>query len=525
MAFPLTVPALLSHTARLHGATEIVSRLDDGSLHRYTWADCLRRAQQLGGALRALGLRPGDRIATFAWNNHRHLEAWLGISSCGFVVHTLNVRLHPDDLAYIATDAGDRVAIVDESLLPQFEKFRARVAFEHVIVLSDSATAHEGTEDYEVLIARAQPEPFNDLADENLACSMCYTSGTTGQPKGVVYSHRSQVLHAMAIALPDVFSMAASDTVLPVVPMFHANAWGIPYAAAMVGCRLVLPGRFLDPQSIVELLASEHATLTAGVPTIWLGILDYLDKHAGEYDLSALRTMVIGGSAVPLSMIKAFDERHGLAVKQGWGMTELSPLGTFSGDRRGVVGKDAVHAYRATQGVPAPFVDIRARSDDGLVPWDGASMGELEVRGPWVAAAYHGGAGAESFTDDGWFRTGDVVTISADANIIVQDRNKDLVKSGGEWISSVLLENYLMGHPQVAEAAVIAVPHPQWLERPMAVVVPRAGCTPDVEELRAFLAEHFAKWWVPERIVFTDALPKTATGKVRKLDLRQAWSS
>ncbi len=523
MDSPLTLASLLTHTARLHGASEIVSRCDDKALHRYTYASCLERARRLGAALRALGLGSGDRVATFAWNNHRHLEAYLGVSASGFVLHTLNVRLHPDDLAYITTDASDRIAIVDQSLWPQFEKFRERAPFEHVIVLSDSGSVPEGTIDYETLIASHDAEPFADIVNENSASSMCYTSGTTGKPKGVVYSHRSLVLHAMAIALPDMFSMSRQDVVLPVVPMFHANAWGIPYAAAMVGAKLVLPGRFLDAQSVVELLASERTTLTAGVPTVWLGILDYLDAHPHEQDLSALRMMVIGGSAVPLSMVQAFEQRHGLTIMQGWGMTELSPLGSFTTNRPCDTTVEARQKYRATQGEPAPFVDIRARGESGFIPWDGETMGELEVRGPWVASAYHGHASDEVFTDDGWFRTGDVVTISAAGNIQIQDRNKDLVKSGGEWISSVLLENHLMGHPHVAEAAVIAVPHPQWLERPFAVVVPRANCSPDSEELRAFIGERFAKWWVPDSIAFTDALPRTATGKVRKLDLRQRY--
>ena len=520
MGTPLTLPALLRHTERLHAGREIVSRRDDRSLHRYTYGECLRRAKQLGSALRHLGLREGDRVATFAWNNHRHFEAYLGVTASGFVLHTLNVRLHPDDLAYIASDAGDRVAIVDAVLWPAFEKFMSRAPFQRVIVSSDTGAVPEGTLDYETLIAANEPTPFADLSDENIAASMCYTSGTTGRPKGVVYSHRSLVLHTFCTVIPDVFALSNNDTVLPVVPMFHANAWGIPYSAALMGAKLVLPGRFLDAASLVELLAGERVTLTAGVPTIWLGILDFLDAHAGEHDLSALRLMVIGGSAVPESLIKAFDERHDLQIMQGWGMTELSPLGSFTSDRPGELSIAERNRYRATQGVPMPFVDIRARGDNGLVPWDGQTMGELEVRGPWVASAYHGRTEDESFTDDNWFRTGDIVTISPTGNIIVQDRGKDLVKSGGEWISSVLLENHLMGHPHVAEAAVIAVPHPQWLERPLAIVVPRANATPDAEELRAYLGKEFAKWWIPDAIIFAEALPRTATGKVKKLDLR-----
>jgi fatty-acyl-CoA synthase len=522
MDSPLTLSALLRHAERLHGDREIVSRRADRSLHRYTYRECLERARRLGAALRGLGLQRGDRVATFAWNHQRHLEAYFGLPATGFVLHTLNLRLHPDDLVYIANDAGDRAAIVDEVLWPVFEKFAGRAHFEHVIVMTENGVAPDGTLDYDTLLESAEAEPFPDLDDEREAAAMCYTSGTTGKPKGVVYSHRSLVLHSMGTIIPDVVGLSSKDTVLPIVPMFHANAWGIPYSAALVGAKQVLPGRFLDAQSVVELLAAERVTVTCGVPTIWLGVLDFLDAHAGEYDLSALRHMTVGGSAAPESMIRAFDERHGITILQGWGMTETSPVASLSSDRAGSESwtpEERQH-YRATAGQPLPLVEIRARGDDGLVPWDGVTMGELEVRGPWVAAAYHGRDADEAFTADGWFRTGDIVTIGPNAELIIQDRCKDLVKSGGEWISSVLLENSLMGHPSVAEAAVIAVPHAQWVERPLAVVVLRAECRADPEELRAFLGENFAKWWVPDAVVFADGLPRTATGKVRKLDLR-----
>jgi fatty-acyl-CoA synthase len=335
------------------------------------------------------------------------------------------------------------------------------------------------------------------------------------------------VLHSMGTIIPDCVGLSNTDTVLPVVPMFHANAWGIPYSAALVGAKQVLPHRFLDAPSLVELLAAERVTVTCGVPTVWFGVLDFLDAHKGEYDLSSIRHMTVGGSAVPEAMIRGFEERHGLSILQGWGMTETSPVASLSSDRPHTATSTPAERqhYRATAGQPLPFVEIRARGDDGLVPWDGVSMGELEVRGPWVAAAYHGRDADEAFTADGWFRTGDIVTIGPNAELIIQDRSKDLVKSGGEWISSVLLENCLMGHPSVAEAAVIAVPHAQWMERPLAVVVLRASCATDPEELRAFLAESFAKWWVPDAVVFADSLPRTATGKVRKLDLRSVYGS
>jgi fatty-acyl-CoA synthase len=356
---------------------------------------------------------------------------------------------------------------------------------------------------------------------------MCYTSGTTGKPKGVVYSHRSQVLHSMCIACADVLGLAGTECVLPVVPMFHANAWGIPYAAAMTGTKLVFPGAHLDAASVVELLANERVTVTAGVPTIWMGILDYLDKHPGAHDLSKLRTILIGGSAVPESLVRALDERHGLHVFQGWGMTEMSPLGSYTSVRADQEDwTPAEHyAYRATQGMPAPFVETRATNDGGEVPWDGYTMGELEVRGPWVSSAYYDSdEAADKFTTDGWFRTGDIVTIAPDGRIVVQDRSKDLVKSGGEWISSVALESFLMDHPDVAEAAVVAVAHPQWAERPLAIIVPRPGKSPTADVLSAHLSTRFAKWWLPDAYEIASALPRTPTGKVRKNELREQYA-
>jgi fatty-acyl-CoA synthase len=526
MDSPLTISAMLRHTARLHGAREIVSRGADRSLHRYTYRDCLERARRLASALRALGVRDGDRVATFGWNDHRHLEAYYALSASGFVLHTLNLRLHADDLAYIANDAGDRVAIVDETLWPLFDAFRARAPFEQVIVMSATSTRIDGTLDYETLLAGATADDFPELDDERTAAAMCYTSGTTGRPKGVVYSHRALMLHSLATITPDVCGLSCTDTVLPVVPMFHANAWGIPFSAALVGAAQVLPGRFLDPASVVDLFASERVTMASGVPTVWLAVLDYLDAHRGEHDLSALRNMTVGGSAVPVSLIAAMQERHGLRITQGWGMTELSPVGSMTNDRPNTASLPPAerYAYRATQGRPLPFIDIRARNDQGLVPWDGQTMGELEVRGPWVASGYHGIEQDTVFTDDGWFRTGDIVTIGGEGELVIQDRCKDLVKSGGEWISSVLLENHLIGHPQVADAAVIAIAHPKWLERPLAVVVPRANCTPDVAELQRYLAEQFPRWWIPDTVVFTDALPRTGTGKVKKLELRARYA-
>jgi fatty-acyl-CoA synthase len=524
MDFPLTLAALLRHTERSHGGQKVVSRSSDRSLYRYTYGDCLERARRLGAALRGLGAVPGDRLATFCWNHSRHLEAYYGVPASGFVLHTLNIRLHSDELAYIATHAGDRIVVVDKALWPAFEKFAKNVSFERIIVVTDDGSVPDGTINYDHLVESAKAEPFPDLPDENAAAAMCYTSGTTGKPKGVVYSHRSLVLHTLAAGMPDLFGVNASDTVLPVVPMFHANAWGLPFVAALAGAKQVLPGAFLDPQSVVELLEREGVTVAAGVPTIWSGILQYLEANPGKHDLSRIRFMIVGGSAVPESMIRSFQERHGLRIVQAWGMTEMSPLGSITSLRSdlGSLDADARYAYGATQGMAAPFVEIRARNEDGFVPWDNATMGELEVRGPWISASYyHADDDArEKFTDDGWFRTGDVVTIAQGGHITIQDRSKDLVKSGGEWISSVQLESALMGHPDVAEAAVVAVAHPKWGERPLAVVVPKPGRQPTTASLIGHLADKFPKWWLPDDCVLTETLPRTATGKLKKTDLR-----
>jgi fatty-acyl-CoA synthase len=527
MDYALTTSAMLRHTQRAYARQEIVSRRADRSLFRYTYGECLQRARRLGAALRGLRLAPGDRIATFCWNHSRHLEAYYGVPSAGFVIHTLNIRLHADELAYIASHAGDRVCIVDKVLWPAFEKFAPKVGFEHVIVVSDDGAVPDGTRDYDALIAAAPDEPFAEIDDERSAAAMCYTSGTTGKPKGVLYSHRSLVLHTLATVAPDVFSVGVRDTVLPVVPMFHANAWGLPFAMALAGAKQILPGPFLDAASIVELLESERVTLTAGVPTIWLSILQYLDANPEKHDLSRLRFMIVGGSAAPEAVIRAFEQRHKLRIVQAWGMTETSPLGSIVSLRPGLDELDPEErfAYGATQGMAAPFVEIRGRGEDGLIPWDDTTMGELEVRGPWVAASYYkGDADSNSpFTDDGWFRTGDVVTIAPGGSITIQDRAKDLVKSGGEWISSVQLESALMGHPDVLEAAVIAVAHPKWAERPLAVIVPKAGCAPSEESLREFLAPMFPKWWLPNAFVLADSLPRTATGKLKKTELRARY--
>ncbi|HEX5502528.1 MAG TPA: long-chain-fatty-acid--CoA ligase, partial [Thermomicrobiales bacterium] len=438
------------------------------------------------------------------------------------------LRLHPDDLAYIIGHAGDRALLVDATLLPLYERVKDRIAVEHVVVIPSTGQRADGLLDYEELLADADPSRFAypDL-DENSAMAMCYTSGTTGRPKGVVYSHRSIVLHSMGGAMADTIGIREDDVVLPVVPMFHANAWGLPFTCTLVGATQVLPGPHLDPVSLLELFAGERVTITAGVPTIWLGMLQVLDKEPGKYDLSAMRGMVIGGAAVPESLIRGYQERHGLTVIQGWGMTETAPVGslaTLTAELRQAP-PDEQYAHRAMAGLPMPFVEIRARSGDAEIPWDGRAMGELEVRGPWVARAYHDSPeGAASFTADGWFRTGDIVSIHPRGYIEIRDRAKDVIKSGGEWISSVALENALMGHPAVAEAAVIAVPHPQWQERPLACVVLKEGQHATAEELRDHLAAHFAKWQLPDEIVFVAEIPKTSTGKFQKAALRERFA-
>jgi fatty-acyl-CoA synthase len=527
MDFPLTLTHFLERARTYFGRTEIVSRQPDKSLHRYTYSDFYRRTCKLAHALTRLGVKPGDRVASLCWNHSRHLELYFGVPAMGAVLHTLNLRLHPNDLAYIVRHAEDRILVVDRSLLPLLDKFIASVpSVEHVIVIPDDGPTPEGRLDYERLLEPEQDSFAFPSLDERSAAMLCYTSGTTGNPKGVLYSHRSTVLHSLAECMNDSLGVSEADAILPVVPMFHAAAWGLPYSAVLAGSKIVFPGPHLDPRSLLDLMAGERVTLAAGVPTIWLGILAQLDQEPSHWDLSSVRSMVIGGAAAPPAMIEGFLHRHGLIVTHAWGMTELNPLGTLARPRRQHENTPQVErlALRATQGYAIPFVEVRYVSDSGQVlPWDGETMGELEVRGPWVASSYYGGEGADRFTSDGWFKTGDVVTLDAEGYVRITDRSKDVIKSGGEWISSVALENALMAHPAVLEAAVFAAKDPKWDERPLAAVVLKPGQSATKEALAAHLEQHFVKWWLPEDYVFLSQIPRTSTGKFLKTKLREEY--
>jgi acyl-CoA synthetase (AMP-forming)/AMP-acid ligase II len=523
MEIPLGIGGILAHAVRNHAAREIVSR-DGEAIVRLTYADFGRRCAQLAHALARLGVRPGDRVASFAWNTHRHLELYYAVPSYGAVLHTANIRLFPDQVAYVIEHADDKVIFVDASLVAALTKaIQARPALRErtFVVMGEGGEGLPGAHDYERLL-RAEPTSYEwPLLDEHDAAMLCYTSATTGEPKGALFSHRSTYVHALAINHVDYFGLSRRDVVLPVVPMFHVNAWGIPFASMMAGCKVVMPGARLDAASLIELLDREHVTFSGGVPTVWLAIRDALRAQGKR--LPWLERVVIGGSAVPPQLLADLEEM-GIRVIHAWGMTEMSPLGTacpLFGPNDG--SPDEIGVKKRKQGKFTPIVSWRVLDDSGReVPQDGTTRGELWVRGPAVISAYYKAPPSSAF-EDGWFRTGDIVTIDAEGFIEIVDRSKDLIKSGGEWISSVDLENTLMGHPQIKEACVFGVAHPKWDERPVAAVVVRENASLSEDEIRAWLGERIAKWQVPDRVVFVDAIPRTGVGKFLKRELRERY--
>ena len=526
---PLLVSAILSHAARHHATAEVVSRGDDGRVSRATYAAVEQRARRLATALQTLGVGPSDRVATLAWNSQRHLELYYAVSGMGSVIHTVNPRLAPDDIVHILNDAGSVVLCADpgfaallHQVLPHTPAIRA------VVVMADADAmpaidASAPVHCYETLLDAGTTDYAWPLLDEDLASALCYTSGTTGRPKGVLYSHRSTVIHAYAVNLADVFGLRATDRVMPVVPMFHVNGWGTPYSAPLVGASLVMPGRHLDGASVQALMNDERVTISAGVPTVWLGLLQHLAATGGRLD--TLKRLVCGGSACPPLIIDTFRDKYGVTVDHAWGMTETSPLGTCYAAKPGLesLPEDQRARQPYKQGRAIAGIDMRIVDDAGHeLPWDGVSFGNLQVRGPWVTRRYFN-APEDACNRDGWFATGDVATIDAGGNMEITDRTKDIVKSGGEWISSIQLENIAVGHPDVAEAAIVAARHPKWDERPLLVVTAKPGRSIDKAALLALYTGQVAKWWIPDEVVVVDALPHTATGKLNKLALRQQF--
>ncbi|NBU24075.1 MAG: fatty-acid--CoA ligase [Gammaproteobacteria bacterium] len=525
---PLLISNLIVFAARHHATQQVVSRRVEGDIHRYTYRDAELRSRRLAQALDAMGLAESDRVATLAWNGYRHLELYFGVSGSGRVVHTVNPRLPPEQVVWIVNDAEDRVFCFDMTFLPLVKAIAAKCpTVKHWVALCEADalpadTGIPGLVSYEALIAAHGVDYRWPTFDERLAAALCYTSGTTGNPKGVLYSHRSTLLHAITAALPDGQALSALDSILPVVPMFHVNGWGLPYGAPMAGAKLVLPGPALDGKSVYELVEAEGVTMAAGVPTVWLAMLNHLNANGLRF--STLKRTLIGGSAVPPAMITAF-RAHGVSVLQGWGMTETSPLGTGSSFKPKHAGLDEAGKVRvlAMQGRAIFGVDMKVVDAEGdELPWDGKSSGDLLVRGPWVISSYFRRTD-EPLLRDGWFPTGDVATIDEDGFMQITDRSKDVIKSGGEWISSIDIENIAMAHPAVAMAACIAVPHPKWDERPLLVVVRKPGVEVTPAELRAFYEGKVAKWQVPDDVVFVDAIPLGATGKMQKSILRERF--
>ncbi len=529
MDVPLSLNHLLERAGTIYAGQQLVSRLPDKTLRRHTYADFHRRTRALASALQRAGLQRGERVATLCWNHHVHLEAYFGIPAAGGVMHTLNLRLAPAEIGWIAADAADRFLIVDDILLPLYRQIAPLHRFERVFVFPYSgAPVPDGFDDYEALLASGDaPGYAYPPHDEHEPVAMCYTSGTTGKPKGVVYSHRSTILHTLIGCSGDVWALKNADTLLPVTPMFHANCWGIPYGAVMTGTKIVFPGPHLHPEDLLDLMQQEPPTISLGVPTIWLGLIQTHEAQPGRWTMPAGMRSLVGGAAVPESLIRSFA-RHGVWLQQGWGMTETSPLATVSSPRAELRDADDDERFRrqAMAGTPVPLVDVRIRTDEGTdAPPDGHAMGEIQVRGPFITGAYFGSAAdPDKFTADGWLRTGDVAVMDELHMLRITDRTKDLIKSGGEWISSVDLENALMGHPAVAEAAVIAIPDEKWSERPLACVVWRAGQAATPQALNEhLLGSGFAKWQLPDRYEVVDAVPRTSTGKFWKLELRRRF--
>jgi acyl-CoA synthetase (AMP-forming)/AMP-acid ligase II len=530
MKSPLSMSLLMDRAPQLAPGVEIVTRFRD-RIHRTNYSEVGQRARQLANALTALGVEPGDRVASFGWNTHRHLELYYAVPAMGAVLHTLNLRLSPADLEYIINHAEDRVIFVDEDLLPLLERLAGKIpTVRQIVVMSNTGsfkTALEPALDYERLIGAQSPQFTWPELDENTPMGLCYTSGTTGKPKGVMYTHRSNYLHTITGSLPELLGLDRQATVLAVVPMFHANAWGMPFTALMLGIKQVYPGAMMDGASICQLIQDEKVTFTAGVPTIWLGVMNELRNNPGKYDLSSLRTMVCGGSAPPRALIDWFETNLGIEFIQAWGMTETSPLGTVSRLKPHMLEwpRERQLDIKQRAGLCAPGLELRIVDGENRdVAHDGVSMGRLLIRGPWIASSYYREEPTEEKFPGGWLDTGDVATIDAEGYMAIADRSKDLIKSGGEWISSVDLENAIMAIPGVAEAAVIAVFHPKWQERPLACVVTQPGQSVTKEEILTRLESQFAKWWMPDEIIFIESIPKTSVGKFDKKVLRQQFA-